>query len=188
MTLKMFGTGLLAATMLAAVPTMVSAETSPRSTECADNKGSVASLTREDWAVWAKDQKDQAARPAGTEAARETAKPTTRELAEQYQKLLRQEKAEAIESGQAERSAARDRPETTGSAVPAERATGGADDPEAEASTPKTSADGAEHYSAPTGGFSSGAHIGNESPTDTGNSAGGMEESRSAERMNPKGC
>ena len=41
-----------------------------------------------------------------------------------------------------------------------------------------------EHYSAPSGGMSSGAHEGNESPTKLGNSAGGKNESDSAKRMN----
>jgi hypothetical protein len=77
---------------------------------------------------------------------------------------------------------------TTGSATPDDRATDGVDDPEAQTNTPKSNADGSEHYSAPSGGYSSGAHIGNESPTDTGNSANGMEESKSAERMNLKDC
>lgn len=183
MTLKILGTGLLAATMFAAAPALVSAQTSTLSTECADKTGSTASLTRDDWAVWTKDLKDQAAKPAGTEAANEAGKPTTKELAEQYQKLLKQEKAE--ETGeQRQRSAASDTSATTGSAAPADRA----HDPEAEANIPKANADGSEHYSAPSGGYSSGAHIGNESPTDSGNSAGGMEESKSAERMTRKDC
>lgn len=190
MTLKIFGTGLLAATMFAAAPALVSAQTSTLSTECADKTGSTASLTRDDWAVWTKDLKDQAAKPAkpaGTEAANEAGKPTTKELAEQYQKLLKQEKAE--ETGeQRQQSAAGDTSATTGSAAPADRATDAADDPEAEANIPKANADGSEHYSAPSGGYSSGAHIGNESPTDSGNSAGGMEESKSAERMTRKDC
>jgi hypothetical protein len=187
MTLKILGTGLLAATMFAA-PGLVSAKTSTRSTECADKTGSVASLTRDDWVAWTKEQKDHAAKPAGTEAANEAAKPTAKELAEQYQKLLRQEKAEATESERRQQSAARDTSATTGSAAPADRATDGADDPEAEANIPKANADGSERYSAPSGGYSSGAHIGNESPTDSGNSAGGMEESKSAERMTRKDC
>ncbi len=144
-------------------------------------KESAASLTREDWRAWTKDQ-------AAKTASKDAAKPTTKELAEQYKKLLKQEKAEATESGQRQPSAPRDTSATTGSAAPAGRATAGAGAPEAGANAPKTSADNSEHYSAPNGGFSSGAHIGNESPTDTGNSAGGMEESKSAERMKLTDC
>lgn len=40
-----------------------------------------------------------------------------------------------------------------------------------------------EHFSAPSGGMSSGAHIGNESPTKKGNSADGMKESEAAKQL-----
>lgn len=189
MTLRILATGLLAATIIAGNSGLASAQS--QSTDC-DLKGSTASvsgerssqqqtsmLSRDDWAEWTK---EQTAKPA-TEAG----KPTTQELAEQHKELLKQEKAEAT-GGEAQKSAAKDTPSTTGIATPRDRAARGADDPEAEANTPKSTADGSEHYSAPSGGFSSGAHIGNESPTDTGNSAGGMEESKSAERMNPTDC
>ncbi len=184
MTLKILGTGLLAATMLAGISTLATAQ----STECTDLKGSTASLSgdvsaqqrtpkhmpsRDDWVDWVKDQ---------------AAKPVTKVVAEQHKELLKQEKAEATENAAPTKSTANGASATTGSATPGDRATDRADDPEAEANTAKSNADGSEHYSAPSGGYRSGAHIGNESPTDTGNSANGMEKSRSAERINLKDC
>lgn len=193
MILKPFKTGLLAASVLAATavtaPALASGQAGGQSPGCADVNESAASLTRDDWATWTTKQK-QAAKPASTDAANKAAQPTTRELAEQYNELLKEEKAEPTKAeptneGTPEKSAANDKPATTGSSTQGDRAA-----PEAEdsANVPKSNAAGTEHYSAPNGGFSSGAHIGNESPTDTGNSANGMEESKSAERMRLTDC
>jgi hypothetical protein len=43
-----------------------------------------------------------------------------------------------------------------------------------------------EHYSAPNGGMSSGAHTGNESPTKKGNSAGDGPESDAARKLHDR--
>jgi hypothetical protein len=43
-----------------------------------------------------------------------------------------------------------------------------------------------ENYSAPSGGYSSGAHTGNESPTKPGDSSGGKNESEAAKKINPQ--